>query len=108
MATYFLVPVAPQHEHDCDDCTFLGRMEEVDLWVCEYSTRATYIARYSSEPSDNASTPAFIVEQLRNKVNACIWEAYQRHQLLKQLKGEGVRSVEIVETTTLVAALLGE
>lgn len=33
-----------QHEHDCDDCAFLGIHGDYDLYFCE--TNPTVIARY--------------------------------------------------------------
>lgn len=46
----------PQFEHDCDRCLFLGRYNNVDLYVCARSNIAdTVIARHSSEGSDYTS-----------------------------------------------------
>jgi hypothetical protein len=48
----------PQFEHDCDKCTFLGRMEDgngkpMDAYACMQGGEIpTIILRWSSEPAD--------------------------------------------------------
>ena len=51
----------PQFQHDCSACTFLGSVidthaRECDLYVCPSEDDHALIARFSDEPSDNAST----------------------------------------------------
>ena len=55
--------IKPKHEHDCDNCVFLGREEDldVDLYFCprpDYKN-ATVVYRYSNEGSDYGSGLAF-------------------------------------------------
>jgi len=64
----------PQFEHDCKDCTFLGRfemqhgptlpMEPCDLYVCGVSVIDTVIARYASEGSHYVSGLIFATRNL--------------------------------------------
>ncbi len=56
-------PGMPRFEHDCSTCVFLGRHRRADLYVCPYPEHMaeSVIARYSSEGSDYASSPASIV-----------------------------------------------
>ena len=42
----------PQHQHDCEQCRFLGSLATVDLYCCKSPNGASYIVRYSSEGSD--------------------------------------------------------
>lgn len=44
-----------QHQHDCDDCVFLGTYGDADLYICFVRTlmpEGTLLVRHSSEPSD--------------------------------------------------------
>lgn len=34
------------HEHDCDECTYLGTLEDHDLYICERGPGKTLIARF--------------------------------------------------------------
>lgn len=53
----------PQHAHDCDGCTYLGRYKESDLYVCGCDT---VIARWGSEGYKYQSGLPFVgdIEQL--------------------------------------------
>ncbi len=39
----------PRFQHDCDDCTFLGRFEDYDLYHCDLGVCPTVIARFGDE-----------------------------------------------------------
>lgn len=45
--------VGPMWDHDCEDCTFLGRLDQTDLYSCPNDK--SLIARYSSISSDNGA-----------------------------------------------------
>ncbi len=51
--TYSTSPTldAPQHEHDCDECVFLGRHGEYDLYFHEGSSPilTTLVARHGAD-----------------------------------------------------------
>lgn len=47
----------PQHQHDCDECVFLGVHNKYDLYFCEVTP--TVIARYGVD-GDYISGLAFI------------------------------------------------
>ncbi len=49
-----------QYQHDCPKCKFLGISSDkrADLYACKVSYGVELIARYSDEPSDNASWEA--------------------------------------------------
>jgi hypothetical protein len=49
----------PKYIHDCEECEYLGQYAEADLYFHK-GALATLIARFSSEPSDYASVPAWI------------------------------------------------
>jgi hypothetical protein len=52
----------PLHRHDCEQCVFLGAVTSKatgrhgDVWTCPHEPE-TVIVRWSSEPSDNTTTP---------------------------------------------------
>lgn len=70
--------IKPHHEHDCEQCTFLGTImgvqhipgvgTPVDLYVCDKQMFGgrTFIQRFSSAMSDNSSMPLFNLLQLPN------------------------------------------
>lgn len=39
----------PRYEHDCDNCTFLGRLVQYDIYACPQVGCPTVIARWASE-----------------------------------------------------------
>lgn len=39
----------PRYEHDCDNCTFVDRDGEYDVYVCPQSGMPTVILRYGPE-----------------------------------------------------------
>jgi hypothetical protein len=51
----------PRYTHDCDQCRFIGRLIQYDLWICHEDDPVSnsLIARYSSEPSHYASMADF-------------------------------------------------
>lgn len=52
----------PQFTHDCDQCTFLGRHKEFDLYHClQGGKMPTVLARWSSNGPDYKSGLPFIV-----------------------------------------------
>lgn len=48
------IAIRPQHDHDCDDCRFLGAAGTHDLYFCPGHGGA-YIVRHSSRDYDNGS-----------------------------------------------------
>jgi len=40
----------PIYEHDCLDCTFLGRFRRHDLYYCDQGHFPTVIARFGNKP----------------------------------------------------------
>jgi hypothetical protein len=53
---------APQFEHDCESCTFLGVHEGRDLYWCSQGSstgRWTVISRYSNSGPDYSSGAVF-------------------------------------------------
>jgi hypothetical protein len=54
----------PQFIHDCDKCEFKGIMNGFDVYFCPKCDEGTWIARYSSEISEYASYPTFILGRL--------------------------------------------
>ena len=50
----------PTHEHDCTECVFLGAVDRNgrhgDVYACPQGP-GTVLVRWSSEPSDNTTTP---------------------------------------------------
>jgi hypothetical protein len=50
----------PRYEHDCDECRFLGRMDEFDLYRCESAQplKQSHIARSGSRGPEYSSMPA--------------------------------------------------
>lgn len=49
-----------QYKHDCPNCKFLGISsdKQADLYACKTHLDVELIARYSDDPSDNASWEA--------------------------------------------------
>ena len=48
--------LTPIYKHDCENCKFLGTLNNTDLYVCAIQNKIdTVIARYSSEPGDYIS-----------------------------------------------------
>jgi hypothetical protein len=51
----------PQYTHDCEDCVFLGRFENKDLYFCSQnqgkgiSKMPTIISRFGNEPQNYIS-----------------------------------------------------
>lgn len=50
----------PAFEHDCDNCVFLGRFLDNDLYFCDFGVNHTVIARHSSAPADYISGTVLI------------------------------------------------
>jgi len=48
--------VKPVHTHDCKGCTFLGRLDDQDLYTCmQGGVGLTYIRRFGSDGPDYGS-----------------------------------------------------
>lgn len=39
----------PKFKHDCEDCVFMGRHNDHDLYYCAQSSIPTVVARYGSD-----------------------------------------------------------
>jgi hypothetical protein len=47
---------APQYDHDCSSCRFLGRLSHADLYVCDKGGNGRcYILRYGNDGPEYAS-----------------------------------------------------
>jgi hypothetical protein len=49
----------PKYIHDCEECEYLGQYANADLYLHK-GAFTTFIARFSSEPSDYTSAPAWV------------------------------------------------
>lgn len=56
----------PQHTHDCDTCLFLGRCQNLDLYVCVGILDHTVIARYGSDGPQYTSAPVCMLERMHD------------------------------------------
>lgn len=62
--------VKPHHQHDCKQCTFLGRTSnsegaQIDLYTCEQGGMGrTYIQRFSSDEPDYGTLPDSVLRRL--------------------------------------------
>ncbi len=65
---------APRHRHDCDECSFLGRFDEYDLYACTKGPMPTVIARYGDEGRHYKSGAALAA------VDTALAEAARREQ----------------------------
>ena len=78
---------SPVYRHDCDKCEYLGRWGSVggglvaDLYTCEAAFGRTFIARFSSEPSDYTSGAPLVL------VNVSLAEAKRRHEAREDFPG---------------------
>jgi hypothetical protein len=41
--------VTPQFVHDCDNCVFVGRMNDYDIYTCTQLGNRTVVARFSDD-----------------------------------------------------------
>lgn len=48
-------PYPPRYQHDCTACTYLGQVEEYDLYYCPQGKVPTVIARFGDEGGDYIS-----------------------------------------------------
>jgi hypothetical protein len=51
----------PRYAHDCEICEFKGQFGAFDVYYCSRCDDGTWIARASSEGSDYASYPIFVL-----------------------------------------------
>lgn len=78
----------PIWEHDCTECTFLGRVgtveEPVDLYTCAghevFPGYRTFIARLGDEGGQYSSAPAHALEQTKY-FHPALYEALRRWRL---------------------------
>jgi len=70
-----VLAVGPRHEHDCDECVFLGRMEDRDLYL-HRGTEDTLIARHGAEGAYH-SVEVWIYRSTR-AANRFLVEAHDR------------------------------
>ena len=45
----------PRYTHDCDQCRFLGQIDQYDLYFCERADEGSAIARYGNDGPEYAS-----------------------------------------------------
>lgn len=76
----------PKFTHDCTACTFLGHVDDHDLYVCQSAAtkQFTYIARYSDDGPDYASLSARVLKTLPPDPGYILWKALRAHQTLLQ------------------------
>lgn len=55
--------VKPVHEHDCDNCKFVGRLNGQDLYACVTPRGVEYSARYGSDGPQYSSLGSFTPEE---------------------------------------------
>lgn len=72
----------PLYQHDCDYCKYLGRFEDKDLYLHDYSYYRTHLVRYSDEPSDYSSCPDYVLEKESNYPDPFMLECYYRARLV--------------------------
>ena len=48
-------PLTPAFEHDCDECVFLGRYEDHDLYLCPQGGMPTVVARWGNDGPEYTS-----------------------------------------------------
>jgi hypothetical protein len=65
----------PQHQHDCDCCTFLGNAGTADLYFCPQGGIPTVIARYGEAGN-------YVSGLFAQNTNLDLLEAKRRAQLL--------------------------
>lgn len=55
----------PKFQHDCDNCEYLGKFFDMDVYLCRPSDRGilggSIIARYSDEAPDYYSSPISVL-----------------------------------------------
>jgi len=54
-----------RYEHDCCDCTFLGKWHEYDLYHCPQNGFPTVVGRYGNAPSEYTSGLGLSIECLQ-------------------------------------------
>jgi hypothetical protein len=42
----------PRYEHDCPKCTYLGSLQEFDIYTCPQGGNPTIVARFSGKGPD--------------------------------------------------------
>ena len=70
----------PRHAHDCDECTFVGRMGRYDLYYHhdgEQPISSTPIARYGDNGDYISGMPIANGASLPLTVARALWEASQ-------------------------------
>ena len=74
--------VSPLHEHDCEDCKFLGNFEDqhgrYDLYFCPQHGAPTLIARWSSNGPDYMSGLVFGRQEYQNGERTPLAAAYEQ------------------------------
>lgn len=55
----------PRYKHDCKSCTFLGFLQEFDLYTCPQGNFPTIVARFSSKGPDYFSGHQITVAGIR-------------------------------------------
>ena len=47
----------PRYIHDCQDCTYLGKYEEYDLYYCNNTILPVYVVRFGNDGTNYVSMP---------------------------------------------------
>lgn len=55
----------PRYKHDCKSCTFLGLLQEFDIYTCPQRGNPTIVARFSSKGPDYFSGQQLSVAGIR-------------------------------------------
>lgn len=96
----------PQHEHDSECCTFLGRHGKVDIWWCEKKgnrvsmSLTSVLGRYGSDGPEYASShpPQAFAEPIDYLYAAEGWY----HQALSRAKKENLLTPKMWEEIDLM------
>lgn len=70
----------PIHQHDCNNCVFLGTFQNNDLYYCNQHGRPTVIARYG--PSGEYASGLTFGEHDKDDLTSELGEAYRRAKKL--------------------------
>ena len=54
----------PQYAHDCERCTFLGRIDEGDVWHCPNDGGGSIIVRFGDDGPEYSSFPVPIARMI--------------------------------------------
>jgi hypothetical protein len=71
----------PRYKHDCDNCIYVGRIDEYDIYYCSHST--SVVARYSDEGPDYTS---LMYDGIKIQHKDSVWQYLTKDNILYKAK----------------------